>query len=139
MTRQTGVRTMPTPRRNAFSLLELLLVLSIIGILAAATAVSLLATGERASVKAANIGLDTLEQALTQYRFDVGSFPTTQEGLQVLVPGYVKQETLIDPWKTQYFYAAPTGDPDRPFNLISAGPDKQFNTEDDISVWDSSA
>lgn len=139
MTRQTGARTMTTARRSAFSLLELLLVLSIIGILAAATAVSLLATGERASVKAANIGLDTLEQALTQYRFDVGAFPSTQEGLQVLVPGYVKQETLIDPWKTPYFYAAPTGDPERPFNLISAGPDKQFNTADDISVWESPA
>ncbi|MFG0275653.1 MAG: type II secretion system protein GspG [Phycisphaerales bacterium] len=128
--------TIHAARRSAFSLLELLLVLSISGILAGATAVALLRTGERANVKATEVGLDTLKGALTDYRFSVGAFPTTQEGLQALVPNYVEQRALQDPWKRAYLYTAPTGDPNRPFMLSSAGPDGEFGTGDDISVWD---
>lgn len=130
---RTGARTAAS---RAFSLLELLLVLSIIGILAGATAVALRNTGERAKVKAAEVGLGTIDGALTDYNFSVGSYPTTQEGLQVLVPNYLEQRALQDPWKRQYLYTAPTGDPSKPFMLSSAGPDGEFGTADDISVWD---
>lgn len=136
MTRPTGPHNRARARTGAFSLLELLLVLSIIGILAAATAVSLLATGERANVKAAGVGMDTLKGALTDYRFSVGDFPTTQQGLQTLVPNYVEQRALSDPWKNPYLYISPTGNPERPFDIRSAGPDKEHGTADDISVWD---
>jgi general secretion pathway protein G len=136
MQRPTIRTSARTAASRAFSLLELLLVLSIIGILAGATAVALLRTGERANVKATEVGLDTIKGALTDYRFSVGSFPTTQEGLQVLVPNYLEQRALQDPWKRQYLYTAPTGDPNKPFMLSSAGPDGEFGTTDDINVWD---
>lgn len=136
MTRQMSPFPRRKPSARGFSLLELLLVLSILGVLAAVTAVNLLGAGERANIRATRTGLDTLKGALTEYKFSNGVFPSTEEGLGALVPDYVERRTIEDPWQTPYLYISPTGDPDRPFDLRSAGPDKEHGTPDDISVWD---
>jgi general secretion pathway protein G len=121
--------------RSGFTLLEILLVLAILGVLATVAAVNLIGTGNRARIDATGQQLITLKQQLTAYNLDKGGFPTTQEGLRVLVPNYMEKIPL-DAWNTELAYLAPMDDPNRPFELKSAGPDRQFGTEDDISVWE---
>ena len=121
--------------RAGFTLLEILLVLAILGVLATVTAVNLIGTGNKAKVKATSQQLITLKQQLTSYSLDVGGFPTTQEGLSSLVPSYM-EKIPGDAWNTPFSYLSPTADPNRPFELKSAGPDKQFGTADDLNVWE---
>ncbi len=127
-------RTIRT-RRRAFTLLEILLVLAILGVLATVAAVNLIGQGNSARVKATGQQLTTLKSQLTAYNLDKGGFPTTAEGLQVLVPNYM-EKIPGDGWNTQFSYQSPTNDPNRPFQLRSAGPDREWGTEDDLNVWD---
>ncbi len=122
--------------RRAFTLLEVMLVLLIIGALAAAVAINFAGAGERAKGRTTKIGLNTLKSSLVEYSSDKGAYPTTAEGLVVLVPSYVESKALKDAWQRDYAYFSPTGDAARPYDLFSMGPDGAPNTPDDISVWD---
>lgn len=131
-------RTGTTSRRaqaRGFSLLELLLVLLIIGILSSVAAYNFLGEGERARVKATQAQLATLKKAVESYQFSSGQFPTVTQGVQILVPSYVEQKAVFDPWGSRIEYYYPTSDPNRPFDLVSAGPDKAMGTGDDITLW----
>lgn len=123
-------------RRRGFTLLEIMLVLLIIGALAAAVAVNFAGAGERAKERTTKIGISTLKNSLVEYANDKGAYPTTAEGLGVLVPAYVEQKALSDAWQKPIQYYAPTDDPNRPYELFSLGRDGVPNTPDDISAWD---
>lgn len=129
-------RIRPSQRNRAFTLLEVMLVLLIIGALAAAVAINFAGAGERAKSRTTKIALNTLKSSLVEYSSDKGAYPTTAEGLAVLTPGYVESKALKDAWQRDFQYFAPTGDPARPYDLFSLGPDGAANTPDDISVWD---
>ena len=122
--------------RPGFTLLEVMLVLLIIGALAAAVAFNFAGAGERAKGRTTRIGMNTLKNALVEYAGDKGAYPSTTEGLIVLVPAYVETKALKDAWKRPYQYYAPTDDPNRPYDLFSLGGDGVPNTPDDLSVWD---
>ena len=111
-------------RRNAFrsddgfTLLELLVVLVILGLLAAVATPQVLDYLDRARGQSAGIQINNLGSALDLFRLDVGRYPTEQEGLSSLVqapPGisnwhgpYVKkEEMLMDPWGNLYRYRRP--------------------------------
>jgi general secretion pathway protein G len=112
------MKTTLTRRRAAgFTLLELLIVVVIIGLLAAYVGpkyFSQLGKSERTIAKAQ---IDALEKALDTYRLDVGRYPSTEEGLMALVakPGggvqwngpYLKKEVPLDPWGHPYQYRSP--------------------------------
>jgi len=122
-----------THTARGFTLLEILLVLAILGVLATVAAVNLIGTSEKARVKATQQQLVTLKNQLTSYNLDKGGFPTTAEGLNALVPNYM--DTIPgDAWSTPFSYVAPGNE--RPFELKSAGPDKEWGTEDDLNVWE---
>lgn len=121
--------------RRAFTLLEILLVLAILGVLATVAAVNLIGTSDRAMVRATATQLNTFKGLLQQYRLDKGGFPTTAEGLQVLVPTYI-DKIPGDGWNSPFNYISPTQDPNRPFDIRSAGPDREWGTADDMTVWD---
>lgn len=126
----------PRASRAGFTLLEIMLVLLIIGALAAAVAVNFAGAGERAKERTTRIGLSTIKNSLVEFANDKGAYPTTAEGLSVLVPSYVEQKALVDAWQKPYQYYAPTDDPNRPYELFSLGRDGVPNTPDDISAWD---
>src|SRR4051794_13684285 len=72
-------------RRNGFTLIELLLVLVILAVLAAIVLPKLVGRTEESKVKAAKAGISNISTALHTFEVDNGHFPTTDEGLQVLI------------------------------------------------------
>jgi len=104
-------------RMAAFTLLELLVVVAIIGLLAGYVGPKYFGQLGKAEIKAAHAQLDALEKALDQYRLDVGRYPTTDQGLNALVsqPGgvtkwagpYLKKGLPLDPWDKPYLYKSP--------------------------------
>ena len=106
--------------RCAFSLIEIMIVVVIIGLMAGV--VTLATTGylERAKKERARSDIATYSTALDSYYLQKGHFPDTQEGLKVLVPDFVKAITN-DPWGNPYQYLKPGKN--TPYEIISYGAD----------------
>ena len=106
--------------RRAFSLIEIMIVVVIIGLMAGV--VTLATTGylERAKKERARSDLATYSTALDSFYLQKGRFPDTQEGLKALVPDFVKAITN-DPWGHPYQYLKPGKS--TPYEIISYGAD----------------
>ena len=137
---------MPRPRNQGFTLLELLVVMVIIGLLAAYVGPKYFSQIGKSEVKTARAQIVGFEKALQQYRLDVGGYPTTQQGLDALVnkPAnvqkwdgpYLDKTVPLDPWGRPYVYKSPGehGEVD----LMSLGRDGQPGGEGldaDITNW----
>ena len=116
-----------------FTLLELLVVLAILGMLAAFAVPQVMNYLDRARSDSAKIQVSNLSTALDLYRLDVGRYPSTSEGLASLVtaptaidrwngPYVKKEESLIDPWGEPYGYRSPGQH--GAYDLFSLGADK---------------
>ena len=128
-----ALRTTYSKKRSAFSLLELMIVIVILGLLSALVLPNLLGKAESAKRKLVCIQMKQIEEALKSFKFDNGAYPTTEEGLEALLhnpdpekytnyaaSGYLDSKTLPrDPWKHPYVYINEGGT----VNLISLGAD----------------
>jgi general secretion pathway protein G len=103
---------------GGFTLLELLVVLAIMGMLAAIIAPQVIKYLGTSRTQTAKVQIQNVMSALELYRLDVGRYPTQQEGLEGLVtapptaqnwngPYLKKDSALKDPWGTPYVYANP--------------------------------
>lgn len=121
-------------REGGFTLLELLVVLAILGLLVAFVAPAALRQLGSAKHKIAEQSITRLVGILDIYRLDVGSYPTSEQGLAALaarpdgVTGwngpYVKDTgDLNDPWSRPYIYRSPSQRPNENFDLMSLGAD----------------
>lgn len=129
------------PKKNGFTLMEMLVVLVVIGLIAAVAIPQITNLLGSAKGKAAKIQLDTLSASLRHFELDNGAFPTTEQGLEILWtmtdanPGwngpYVRQERqLRDPWGHDFIYRAPADG--APYELITLGADnKEGGTGED--------
>ncbi|HRH82557.1 MAG TPA: type II secretion system major pseudopilin GspG [Thiobacillaceae bacterium] len=149
MSRPTNMssRLRRAPRRpSGFTLLELLVVLVIIGLLVGYVAPRYFSQVGKSEVKAARAQIKALEDALDQYRLDVGRYPDTEQGLGALntQPAgearwqgpYLKKALPDDPWGHPYQYRSPGehGEAD----VYSYGTDGQPGGSDaaaDIGNW----
>jgi general secretion pathway protein G len=110
--------TLPRRRDAGFTLLELLVVLAILGLLAALTAPRIIGFLGGARSQAAAVQVRSLAQALDLYRLDVGRYPTQEQGLAALTarpagaerwngPYLDREGGLVDPWGHPYGYRIP--------------------------------
>jgi len=107
----------PVRQRCGFTLLELLVVMVIIGLLAAYVGPKYFAQIGKSEVKTAKAQIVAFEKALQQYRVDVGRYPSTEQGLQSLLTKpsnvgkwdgpYLEKTLPMDPWGHPYVYASP--------------------------------
>jgi general secretion pathway protein G len=100
----------------------MMVVLVIIGLLATVVIINVMPATDRAAQTRVRADLATIEQAIDMYRLENMRYPTTQEGLNALVPNYVRR-LPNDPWNNSYVYVAP-GPNGAPFRIASLGADK---------------
>lgn len=116
---------------SGFTLVEILVVMFILGLLAALVVPNIIGKVGTAQVAATKTQIASLETALDTFRLDVGRYPNSQEGLQALVERptgatrwdgpYLKKAVPQDGWDRPFIYKSP-GD-GRPYEILSYGAD----------------
>lgn len=144
-----NVRAMPLPIRRArgFTLIEIMVVVVIIGILAALVVPNVMGRVDQANVTKAKQDIQTIGAALDMYRLDNFKYPTTDQGLTALITQpsdarnwrgpYLKGGLRKDPWGNDYRYTYPGSRGE--YDLYTFGADNQEGgegaTDIDIGNW----
>ena len=138
---------------RGMTLIEIMVVVTILGIIATLVTVNVIGRLDQAKVKAGETQIKNLETALDEFRRDNGFYPQTEQGLKALVEkpstgrvpssypkgGYIKGNTVPrDPWNCEFVYYSP-GLQGNPYEITSLGADCQEGGEDtdaDINSWE---
>ena len=139
-------------RQAGFTLIEIMVVVVILGILAAMVAPKILSRPDQAKVTVARSDIETISQALELFRLDNGFYPSTDQGLEALVkkptvapeprnwnPEAYLKRMPVDPWGNPYLYLQP-GNHGK-YDLYSQGADGREGGEElnaDVTNWDES-
>jgi general secretion pathway protein G len=135
-------------KQTGFTLLELLVVLGIIAMLAGLVGPQVMKHMGESKVKAAKVQIEDLAQTLDMYKLDVGSYPTSDQGLNALIespdgaqrwngPYLRKSKIPLDPWQQEYHYTSP-GEHGK-FDISSLGADGKEGGEGedkDLNSWE---
>jgi len=136
--------------KKAFTLVELMLVVIIIGILAARILPMFGGKSRQAKIAAAQSDIEAgISIALDVYELENGNYPTTEQGLKALlakpssvpIPSnwngpYLKKRP-VDPWGEPYMYKSPGTHNPKHYDLYSYGPDGVEGGGDDVTNWHS--
>jgi len=117
---------MKNKKKNAFTLIELLMVIAILSILVSITIPRISSRKEEAKRMKALIQIQLYMQALEKYKLDNNNYPSTEEGLKILTnSSYLQAKTIpLDPWGAKYIYLSP-GPDNTPYTIISFARDKE--------------
>jgi general secretion pathway protein G len=134
-------------RQSGVTLIEMLVVVTIIALFAAYVGMRLWPQADRARVTATRAQIGSFMSALETYKMDVGLFPTTEQGLQVLrmrpsnmpqwAGPYLAKDVPLDPWGRPYVYRYPGENGEDP-EIVSYGADGQPGGEGinaDVVSW----
>lgn len=139
-------------RDGGFTLLEILIVITILGILASLVAIRVMDRPGEARALKAELDIKTLENALKLFKLDNAFYPSTEQGIRALVEqpsvgrisknwregGYLEKGVVPeDPWGNDYLYLSP-GINNKDFDLFSYGADGEEGGEGedaDITNW----
>jgi general secretion pathway protein G len=140
-------------RRKGFTLMEVLLVLVILVVLMGFAVPSLLGSKKKADIDATKTQIGLFRTALEKYALDMGTFPDTEQGLDVLIvePGDLEEEQSAnwagpyitttskeapkDTWGKKYYYEFPSTHESEYPDIWSSGPDGKEGSDDDIVNW----
>lgn len=125
-------------KRRGFTLIEIMVVIVVLTILAAAVIPNLTGRTDEAKVARAQSDIANLSTALEQFKLDLGRYPTSEEGLEALVNPpmedemerwkgpYLRKRTIpLDPWRNPYVYVSPGIENPDSYDLESYGSDGQ--------------
>lgn len=130
--------------QRGFTLIEVLVVIIILGLIAALVVPRITGRVDEAKIEATKIQMRAIKDALEQYKLDNGIYPTTEQGLKALIempntpPLPSRWRPYLDKlpqdaWGRNFVYLSPGIK--RPFELRSLGADGKEDTEDDLDVW----
>lgn len=131
--------------QQGFTLIELMVVVVILGILAAVVVPRVMDRPEQARVSAAQSNIQAIRSALDMYKLDNHAYPSTDQGLQALAElpateplptnwNRYMEKVPDDPWGKPFLYLQPGKHAD--VDVFSAGPNGRSGDEDDIGSWD---
>ena len=134
----------PPKSSRAFTLVEMLLVVTIIGILAALVIPKIAGTGDHARITAATADINGgIKSTLDRYEIENGFYPRSLQDLLVQPsnakswrgPYFDPPRLPVDPWGNPYIYYYPGKHNQNSYDLLSVGPDQKEGTDDDIGNW----
>ncbi len=136
--------------RSGFTLIEIMVVIVILGLLAALVVPKLIGRTEEAKKTQARVQIKHIQQALELFKLDNGFFPATEQGLEALVripesgripknyrKGGYMDRVPKDPWGNPYVYLSPGSNGD--YDISSPGADGVLGGEGedaDVNSWD---
>jgi len=133
MKKNKNEKTLGSVLRSGFTLVELLLVVTILGILAAVVIPQVVGHDEEARIQATRTSIGAIEQAVNIFAMrHNGKLPDALEELTISTddrPGLLKEGSLNDSWGMPFGYTKQG----KKFTISSAGPDSEMGTEDDIT------
>ncbi len=150
MLKTTTLRRVGRGSRKGMTLIEIMVVLTLIGLVMTVLAANFFGMAENAKVDAARIQMETLKGRLDAYKLRYGSYPSASQGLNALVspppdkrgmtPGAFLDDAqaTIDPWGTPFQYYAPARSGGKAFEIVSLGSDGVpggEGTDADFSNW----
>lgn len=129
-------RHTPRHQRRAFTIIEVMFVLIIIGLIGSIVAFNLVGIGQKARIQSTEASMKQIKAALKMYHGRYGSYPTGigAQALDALVTENLLDPGLLDGWGRAFDYYAPASN-GAEYELISYGPDGVDSTEDDIVMY----
>jgi len=147
-----GIEHHPDETARGFTLLEIMVVIIVLGLLAAIVGPRIIGRVSEAKSTTAQTQMELLSVALDNYRLDNGYYPTTAQGLQALrtmptgepVPRnwrgpYLRRNVPMDPWDRPYIYESPGEHNPTSFDLLTLGRDGLPGGQEedaDITNWE---
>jgi general secretion pathway protein G len=130
------------PRRNrrGLTLIEILVVVTILGLIASIVGITVFGQLQEAQVDTCKVQIKNITDALELYKIKLNKYPTSAEGLTMLEKPPNNKAPLMehvpkDPWDSPYIYVCPGTHNPAKFDIRSKGPDGVEDTEDDVKNW----
>ena len=131
--------------KKYFSLVELMIVVSILALVAGIVAKNVMGSKQKADIDLTGVKITNIEGALDLFKIAHNRYPSTEEGLQALISkpddpdlkrypdgGYLRKVPK-DPWGNEFLYLSPGSN--GAVDVWSKGPDESPGTEDDVTNW----
>lgn len=130
--REKGILARMRRGEKGMTLIEILIVITILGLVMTLVGSRVVKQFGKAKIKTTQLAMQQIAQAITEYQLDNNKIPPAGDGLNALEGEYM-ESLPNDGWGNPFHYEVP-GQNNRPFDIVSDGPDGTQGTEDDIRL-----